>query len=160
MTLGLVMMLAALAAFGCLGLISKLADLRGCHPSALYAGSFLWGSVFGILSLWISGASFARVPGSVFAIAAPFGAAAAVGGLAFQTGIRYGKISTSWLILNLSAAVPAALSAWIYREALKPRKLAAMGLVLAAVVFLWKDRIEELNAARARAAREEPCGRD
>lgn len=150
MTLGLAFMLVALLCFGCLGLTAKAADLRACRPSALYAFVFLWAALFAGGFLWFSGATAEPVPSAVLWIAAPFGISAAVGGLAFQSAIRHGKISTGWLIINLSAVIPALASTWIYREALNVRKSLAVILIFASIYLLWKDRSED----------ERSCGSD
>ena len=43
----------------------------------------------------------------------------------FQRGLRYGRIATSWLLINLSSAVPTALSVIVYHEPRATPPLAA-----------------------------------
>ena len=112
-----------------------------------------------LLSVWAAGMSFAaafstglppaRTPATVIQIALPFGAVAALAGVAFQAGIRYGKLATSWLIINFSAAVPTLASILIYREKISGRHSLALLLMAVSVVFLWKDRQEDERRSKA-----------
>jgi drug/metabolite transporter (DMT)-like permease len=81
-----------------------------------------------------------HVPAAVYAIAIPFGMMNALGGIVFMIGVRYGKIATSWLIINLSAAIPALGSIFLYREPVNARKIAVLVLAVLSVVLLWKDK--------------------
>jgi len=89
-----------------------------------------------------------RTPATVIGIALPFGAFAALAGVAFQTGIRYGKLATSWLIINFSAAVPAVASILIYRERISGRHALALALMAGSIVLLWKDKKEDERRAK------------
>ena len=60
-----------------------------------------------------------------------------------MTGVRFGKISTSWLIINLSAAIPAVGSVVLYHEPVSAKKLLVVGLAAVAVLLLWKDKQED-----------------
>lgn len=72
----------------------------------------------------------------------------AISSLAFLVALRYGKISTSWLIINLSSAVPAIASALIYHETVNARKIAGLLLAVTALLLLYKDKkIDELSQA-------------
>lgn len=142
MSLGYVYMILSLTCFGLIGIFAKYADLQGCKPSAVYTLAYSWSLLFGILLVIFSGQHF-HVPGVVYAVALPFGAASAIGGIVFMAGIRYGKISTSWLIINLSAAIPAVGSVVIYHETMNPKKVAVLVLAIVSVVFLWKDKQED-----------------
>jgi drug/metabolite transporter (DMT)-like permease len=111
------------------------------------------------LSLWAAGISFvaafasgqppARTPATVIQIALPFGAVAALAGVAFQAGIRYGKLATSWLIINFSAAVPTLASVLIYHERIRKRHSLALLLMAISVVLLWKDKQADERRAKA-----------
>ncbi len=140
MTLGYLYMILSLCCFGCIGILVKFADLRGCRPSSVYAFAYGWCVLFGIgfVTLFRGGAF--RVPGAVYAIAIPFGMMNALGGIVFMTGVRFGKIATSWLIINLSAAIPAIGSVVLYHEPVNARKVAVLALAALAVVLLWKDK--------------------
>jgi len=81
-----------------------------------------------------------QAPTQVYGIAFLFGVSSVIGILALQNGIRYGKISTSWLIMNLSAALPAAGSVLFYHEQVSPRKVLAFALVAVSAFLLWLDK--------------------
>ena len=140
MTIGYFYMILSLLCFGMIGIIAKFADARECRPSAVYTLAYGWSVLFGaVFVLLFRGADF-RVPAVVYAIALPFGVASAIGGIVFMAGIRYGKISTSWLVINLSAAVPAIASVLIYHERVNPRKIVMVALGIVSVILLWKDK--------------------
>ncbi len=143
MTLGYLYMFLSLTCFGMIGIVAKFADTRGCKPSAVYTLAYAWSLIFGVLFVVLfRGADF-YVPAVVYAIALPFGVASAIGGIAFMAGIRYGKISTSWLIINLSAAIPAIGSVILYHEPVNPRKIAVLILAAVSVLLLWKDKQDD-----------------
>ena len=64
---------------------------------------------------------------------------------AFQEGIKHGKIATSWLIINLSAAIPTVASILVYKEAVNLKKLGILGLIVVAIILVWLDRLEDLR---------------
>ena len=96
----------------------------------------------GSVMFWFRGGEF-HVPTAVYAIALPFGIMNAIGGIVFMAGVRFGKISTSWLIINLSAAIPAVGSVVLYHEPVNARKLGVLALAALAVLLLWKDKQED-----------------
>ncbi|HWA93849.1 MAG TPA: EamA family transporter [Terracidiphilus sp.] len=147
MPLGYLYMILSLTSFGLIGITAKFADTRNCRPSAIYTMAYAWSLLFGALFVLVSRHGDFHVPAVVYAIALPFGAAGAIGGIVFMSGIRYGKISTSWLIINLSAAIPAVGSIAIYHEQVSPRKIAVLILAVVAVLLLWKDK--QMDEARA-----------
>lgn len=140
-------MFAALGAFSFLGIFSKIADLKNCRPGAIYTLLFLWSCLLALLAALASHQPLARTPGLVVWVALPFGVCAALAGLAFQTGIRYGKIATSWLTINLSAAIPTLGSILVYREPVSGRKILALCLIAGSVLLLWKDKLEDQRGA-------------
>jgi drug/metabolite transporter (DMT)-like permease len=125
--------------------------LKHCRPAALYVLLCLWAAGISFVAAFSSGQSPARTPATVIQIALPFGAVAALAGVAFQAGIRYGKLATSWLIINFSAAVPALASILIYHERISSRHSLALLLMAVSVVLLWKDKQADERKAR-------PCG--
>jgi drug/metabolite transporter (DMT)-like permease len=141
-------MIAALVCYGMLGVFAKIADDRGCRPRSLYLLLFFWACLF-VCGFVIFGehANFS-IPVKVYWIALPFGMLAAVAGLAFQTGIHYGKISTSWLIINLSAIVPAVCSILIYHERLTLKIVLVLLLTGLSIYLLWQDKKVEEQLAR------------
>ena len=76
-------------------------------------------------------------------IALPFGVASVIGVLVFMIGVRFGKISTSWLVISLSAAVPAIGSVVLYHEPVKGKKVAVLVLAIVSVLLLLKDKQDD-----------------
>jgi drug/metabolite transporter (DMT)-like permease len=141
--MGYLYMIMSLTCFGFIGICAKLADMRGCKPVAVYTLAYGWSLLFGTVFVALfRGANF-RVPMVICAIALSFGVASVIGGMVFLAGIRYGKISTSWLVINLSAAIPAVGSVVLYHERVNARKIAVVGLAAVAVFLLWKDKQSE-----------------
>ena len=83
---------------------------------------------------------FLSFPYRVVFLAVPFGIAAAVALWLFQKGLRLGHIVTSWLLINLSTAIPTILSIVIYHEPLSSRKVLTLALIVASLLLLWWDR--------------------
>jgi drug/metabolite transporter (DMT)-like permease len=137
--MGYLYMILSLTCFGFIGIFAKFADLRGCKPGAVYTLAYAWCVLFGTLFVLFRGADF-NVPIAVYAIALPFGVASVIGGIVFLAGVRYGKISTSWLIINLSAAIPAIGSIVFYHEHVSPQRIAVVALAIISVFLLWKDK--------------------
>lgn len=150
MAAGYLFALMSLGSFGALGLLSKAADARKCRPSAISALAFMWSAaiVFGFLALVRH--STVSAPAEVIWLAVPFGIAAAVCSIAFLAGLKYGKISTSWLVINLSAGVPAILSILIYHETVSFRKAVGLGVAIVALFLLYKDKEGEEVEQRVR----------
>jgi EamA domain-containing membrane protein RarD len=147
--IGLVYTLLALLSYSTLGLFHKLADVKGCRPSAitvlLYFSSLVYLLIGSFGTLSVPGA-----PVTAKLLGVPFGMCSAIAILALQTALRFGNISTSWLAINLSAGVPAVASIVLYHEAISLRKVFALVLIAGAMVLLWQDRaIEERLAATA-----------
>lgn len=136
-------MIAALVCYGMLGVFAKIADNRGCRPRSLYMLLFFWACLFVCGFVVFSEHANFAIPNKVYWIALPFGMLAAVAGLAFQTGIHYGKISTSWLIINLSAIVPAVFSIVVYHERLTLKIVVVLLLTGISIYLLWKDKKAE-----------------
>ena len=86
-------------------------------------------------------------PGKILWMAVFFGALAVLAFWGFLYGLRFGKISTSWVFMNLSAAVPAVLSAVIYKEKIGFRKLMVLSLVVVSILLLWKDMKERTDSS-------------
>ena len=153
--MGYLYMILSLTSFGFIGICAKLADMRGCKPVAVYTLAYAWCSLFGVIFVALfRGADF-KVPLTIYAIAIPFGIASVIGGMVFLAGVRYGKISTSWLIINLSAAIPAIGSVVMYHEHVNARKIAVVALAALAVILLWKDKqMEEAKQLEVAAGKD------
>jgi drug/metabolite transporter (DMT)-like permease len=146
MPMGYLYMFLSLTCFGLLGIFAKIADLRGCKPGAVYTLAYGWSVLFGVVFVALfRGADF-HAPLVVYEVALPFGVASVIGAMVFLAGIRYGKISTSWLVINLSAAIPAIGSIMVYHERVNPKKVAVITLAVVSVFLLWKDK--EADEAR------------
>lgn len=137
----------AMLAFGMLGILSKLSDRRNCSPLATTVSLFAVSTaITGLAILLGKKASFAA-PGSVIGVALGFGIVTVLSSWVFLYGIRFGKITTSWVIINLSAIVPALASTLIYGEKVSPKRLVLLLLVIGAVLLLWKDMRDERRAS-------------
>ena len=154
MGLGFVFMLGGLVAFSIMGVLHKLAEVRQCRPRMINVMLFGWSAalVCGVVAL-LPGSGL-HVPGRVALIALPSGLGAAIAILTFQSGIKYGKIATSWLIINLSTGLPTAASIVFYGERVDVRKVAALGCMLASMLLLWRDKKDQ-ERQRAAAMGEE-----
>ncbi|MCX6625937.1 MAG: EamA family transporter, partial [Acidobacteria bacterium] len=138
----------AVVAFGTMGILHKVADFRQCRAQAINLFLFLGAAVaMGGASFLLYGArAVTGIPGMAAAVALVCGLLASVAILNFQHGVRFGKISTSWLIINLSTVLPTALSIVMYREHIGPRRMLGLLLSVAALLFLWLDRRREEKA--------------
>src|SRR5689334_21428523 len=89
-----------------------------------------------------------HVPGKVLGMGAVAGTMASLALFAFQASLRFGKISTSWLVLNLCVAVPLLLSIAVYGEKVTVAKGAGVAMVFVAIVLLWWDKKGDLEQSR------------
>ena len=142
----------ALVALGLIGVFHKVADQYRCRPRAISVSIFFWAGLFTVVYLLATGKTglVAETPRTLYLVAAVCGFLAAAAILAFQAGLRYGKgkIATSWVVINLSTALPTILSIVIYNEPVSPGKIVGLLLVVLAVLLLWKDKkIDEAAAA-------------
>jgi EamA domain-containing membrane protein RarD len=134
-------MLCALLSFSALGIFHKIADVKNCRPKAVTALLYFWSLVLVSGVMLVGQRTTPASPTEVALIGIPFGVSAAIAILAFQAGIRHGKISTSWLAINLSSGVPTVASILIYSETVTPMKAFALLLIPVAMVLLWKDKV-------------------
>jgi drug/metabolite transporter (DMT)-like permease len=152
MPVGYWLLVVALFSFAGMGIVHKLGDRHGCD--ALHIALFTMATscmLSLIYAVMFQRASLSSWNSAVPLIALPFGACAACALWLFQRGLRYGRIATSWLLINLSAAIPTILSIIVYREPLSPRKLMVLILIMVSLVLLWWDRKQD------RSKGEEPC---
>jgi drug/metabolite transporter (DMT)-like permease len=131
----------AMTSIGALGLLSKLADQRGYKP--LNTAVLLFGTATAIMAIDVLASEKARFvqPTNVVLAGLSFGLLAVLAFWVFLFGLKYGKITTSWVFINLSAAVPAVLSTVLYHEKLGMRKIGLLALVGISILLLWKDRM-------------------
>ena len=98
------------------------------------------------------------MPPSVLGMGAAAGAAASLALFAFQASLRHGKISTSWLVLNLCIAVPILISILVYGEALTAGKGVGVAMVFAAILLMWWDkRIDQARSVPRTCRRRTPA---
>ena len=157
MHLGHLFLGMSLVALGLIGVFHKVADQYRCRPRAISVSIFFWAGLFTVVYLIATGktALVGEAPGKLYLVAGVCGFLAAAAILAFQAGLRYGKgkIATSWVVINLSTALPTILSIVIYKEAVSPGKIVGLILVVLAVLLLWKDKqIDEAAEASLAAA--------
>jgi drug/metabolite transporter (DMT)-like permease len=83
------------------------------------------------------------LPLKAAAVAVACGICAAVAYYAFQFSIGFGKVSVAWLMMNISSAIPAVVSVFVYGEKLTLLKILALGLVLLSLYFIFRGRRAE-----------------
>ncbi len=133
----------AMISIGLLGILSKLADRKGGTPLnttlLLFGGATVLMAGYVVFIQHIS----LKAPPIVFGTALFFGMLAVLAFWLFLYGLQFGKITTSWIFMNLSAVVPAALSTAIYHEKLGWAKVLTLGLVVISIFLLWKDKQQD-----------------
>lgn len=153
MSAGMIFLIFALFSLSGLGVCHKVADFHRCKPSAISvvmfaaAAGVLWSyTLYQVVGMKLP--LFPPFTSSAVGVAVISGACAGIAILTFQIGIRYGRISTSWLVINLSTIVPAVLSLIVYREwqlGIKWQQIVGLLLVIMSVILLWRDKVEELK---------------
>ena len=148
--MGYLFLIMAAASLGMLGVMHKVADHRRCRPEAINLCLFFGAAVVMLAAAyWQTGAThMLRTPIAAWITATACGFLASLAILAFQQGVRFGKISTSWLVINLSTALPTVLSIAIYHEAVSFRRALGLGLAVVALMILWFERRREERAKR------------
>jgi drug/metabolite transporter (DMT)-like permease len=148
-------LLLALVSLAGLGVCHKVADFYHCKPGAISTTLFftaafvLWLYTLLFEVLKRETPLFPPFTAAAVLVAVLCGALAGVAILTFQKGVRYGRISTSWLVINLSTLVPALLSMVIYQEwklGVKWQQIAGLVLMLLSMLLLWRDKVVELSA--------------
>ena len=141
MSPGYWLMLGALLCFSGMGVAHKLGDRLHGNPVNIAWLTMVAGFLVTLVRSGLSDSGLRNIPPRIALLAIPFGIAAAVALWLFQKGLRHGHIVTSWLLINLSTAIPTVLSILVYREPLNPRKLFTLVLIAASLVLLWWDRV-------------------
>lgn len=148
--MGLLFCFLGALAFGLLACVSKVAERRNCGASALVVSLFGWATLAMLLRTSSQSSGF-KVPLKVIPVAVGFGICASVAYFAFQTSIKIGKVTVGWLMMNLSAGVPAVVSIWVYREELTPLKIVAFSLGLISILCLfWGQRLDQRESQKAK----------
>ena len=141
--------LISMVCIGTIGLLSKVSDRKGCSPLATTLVTFGAAAVLMALHVILFKQANFFPQKAIVGMALFFGVLAILAFWVFLYGLRFGKISTSWVFMNLSAAVPAVLSTVIYKEKMGFRKLTVVSLVIVSILLLWKDMKERTESSEA-----------
>lgn len=147
----MLMCICGAISFGLLAVVSKIAERKQCDASALTVWIFAWAALFMLLQSFRQSKEF-QMTWPVALLAVGLGICAAVAYFAFQTSIASGKVTVGWLMMNLSAGVPAFVSIYIYREKLSPLRSIAFGLALLSLLCLFQGNRLESIEQKAREA--------
>ena len=131
--------------FGLLGCALKAAERRKADAAGLVVAAYAWPALLMLVRTLLL-KPVGHIPTKVYVIAVIFGICAAVASLAFQVSISIGKVTVGWLMMNLSAGVPVAVSVRMYHEKLTIVKAVALGLVLISIFFLFWGQVVERHA--------------
>jgi drug/metabolite transporter (DMT)-like permease len=131
--------LIALFCFAGMGILHKVGDRLKGDPMAISICTMSAAALLSALRAAGTHTLAWHLP-PILLIALPFGAAAGFGFWLFQKGLRHGHIATSWLLVNLSAAIPTVLSIVFYREQLGGKKASILLLIVVSLLLLWWDR--------------------
>ena len=142
MSIGIVLCFLGAISFGLSACVSKIAARQQCNAPALIVSVFGWAAGLMLLRTLALGPSFS-LPAKAVGLAVGFGVCAAIAILAFQISIAVGKVTVAWLVMNLSAGVPALVSIWLYRESLTLLKGLAFVVALVALACLFKGKRQE-----------------
>src|SRR5205085_7792278 len=116
-------MIAALLCFAGMGVTHKMGDRLKCNPLNIAMVTMVSACLLTLIRAAIASPMwFQNFPYRIVLVAVPFGISAAVALWLFQKGLRHGHIVTSWLLINLSTAIPTILSTVLYHERLGTRK--------------------------------------
>ena len=149
MMLGYIFLFSSMLAFGILGIFHKVADHPECRPKVIAVILLFWGGLLTTLYTLLLEAKGLQFPPRVVAIGAMGGVCSSLALFAFQAGLRFGKISTSWLVTNLCVSIPVLLSIFYFREPITRGKIVGLALVLTAIFLLWWDKQVELRRSGA-----------
>lgn len=141
-----------------IGVLHKVADHKQCRPEAINLFIFLGAAIaMNAVSMGRSGIGrLLHIPTVAWVTAVVCGFLASIATLAFQHGVKYGKISTSWLIINLSMVLPTILSIFVYHEFITLRRTIGLMLAVATLILLWRERVQEEARGAATPAVTQP----
>jgi len=153
MNSGILICFLGTLSFGLLGCASKGAERKNCQSSALVLMIYVWATaVMLIRSLGVP--SPLSLPLKAVAVAIATGICAALAYYAFQFSLGFGKVSVGWLMMNVSSAIPAIVSLFVYGEKLTRLKVLALGLVLVALYLIFRGRRAEMQVDSSPLPRE------
>lgn len=140
---GILFCLLGTLSFGLLGCASKAAERRNCQAEAFIVMVYVWATI--VMVIRTAGVpSPLSLPLKAVAVAIGCGACAAIAYYAFQLSISFGKVAVGWLMMNVSAAIPAIVSIFVYGEKLTRLKIFAFGLALVSLFFIFRGRRAEI----------------
>ena len=145
MSTGYVFLAIAIVGYGLLGIFHKLADHPSCRPKLIAIILLFFGAVLSTLYTGTLDKVGLTFPTTLIWIGLLGGVFSSLALASFQTGLKFGKISTSWLVLNLSMSIPIMLSIVAYGEKLTIAKGVGLLMVLIAILALWWDKKKELT---------------
>jgi drug/metabolite transporter (DMT)-like permease len=137
---GLIVCLGSSVSFGMLACVSKVAERKRCNARALVLSLMGWSTLLTLVPSVTFHLTSQLTPKAALA-ALGFGVASAVGFFAFQKSVEFGNVTVAWLLMNLSAGVPAVASIWLYKERLTTLKLFSFALALLALGFLYRGQM-------------------
>jgi multidrug transporter EmrE-like cation transporter len=145
MNSGILICFLGTLSFGLLGCASKGAERKNCQTSALVVMIYVWATA--VMLLRSAGVPAPlSLPLKAVAVAIACGACSAFAYYAFQFSIGFGKVAVGWLIMNISSAIPAIVSLFVYGEKLTRLKVFAFGLALVSLYLIFRGRRAETQA--------------
>ncbi len=158
MSTGHLFLIGSLLGFGLLGIFHKVADHPSCRPRVIALILLFWAGVLTALYTAFNDPRGLHFPPQVLTIGALGGVCSSLALFTFQTGLKHGKISTSWLIINLSMSLPIVLSIFVFGEKLNAFKVGGIFLVLSAIVLMWKDKKADMDRASVETEPDQDMG--
>jgi drug/metabolite transporter (DMT)-like permease len=150
---GLIFCFLGTLSFGLLGCTSKFAERKNCQASVLVI--FLCGWAALVMLVRSAGLpSPLSLPLRAVFVAVACGMCASLAYYSFQFSIGFGKVAVAWLMMNISSAVPAVVSVFVYGEKVTPLKVLALGLVLVSLYLIFRGRRAEVQAEASPLPRE------
>ena len=147
----MLMCICGAISFGLLATASKFAERNRCNASALTVSVFAWAALF-MLAQTFRLVGHVQTTWPVATLAVGLGVCAAVAYFAFQTSIDVGNVTVGWLMMNLSAGVPALVSLWLYGEKMSLMRSIAFVLALVSLLCLFQgNRLEAKGKSRGEA---------
>jgi drug/metabolite transporter (DMT)-like permease len=143
MNTGIIFCLLGALSFGLLGCASKGAERRNCQTAAFIVMVYVW-ALLVMLIRTVAGPTHISLPLKAVAVAIGCGACSAIAYYAFQFSIGFGKVAVGWLMMNVSAAIPAIVSLFVYGEKLTRLKIFAFGLAAVSLGFIYLGRRAEM----------------
>lgn len=145
MNTGIAFCLLGTLSFGLLGCASKGAERRNCQTAAFIVMVYVWATI--VMLIRTAGIpSPLSLPLKGVAVAIACGACSAIAFYAFQFSIGFGKVAVGWLMMNVSAAIPAIVSLFVYDEKLTRLKIFAFVLAAVSLYFIFRGRRAEMPA--------------